>query len=233
MDDRGLWLVVTGTGRCGTKFTNKVLGSISLKCMHQGVFRPGRGGPGSPEVDPGLVELVTVADVKQRVATQKAGRWGWVAETSWLAAPYLGIEEMEGITVVHLVRHPKKVIDSLVKCQVFEVRERYGLYYDFAYHWVPQMRYLKTPEERAAEFYVKWNNIIEPYADVFWRVEDGPEGLLDKLGLDYEGYELFNNTRYNTRGGTPGDVQPEKLHPMLADELLSMTERYGYEWPGV
>lgn len=228
MGTNGLWLVVTGTGRCGTKFTNMVLNGAGISAKQQFIFRPGRGGPGSPEVLPELSELVTVDDIRYRVKAYKASDWGPQAETSWLAAPYLGLPEMGDIVKVHLVRHPKRVIDSLVKVQVFERRDRYGLYTNFAYHWVPEMREIAgSAKERAALFYLLWNEMAEQGADHFWRVEDGPAGMLDMLGIEYEG-PLFDDTSYNGRLGPHVDTRLTDLEPWLAEELLAMAERYGY-----
>lgn len=232
MSGKGLQLVVTGTGRCGTKFTNRVLRSVGIHAEQQFIFRPGRGGPGSPETDPKLVELVTVEDIRYRVAAYKASQWGPQADTSWLAAPYLDIPEMEGVTTVHLVRHPRKVINSLVKCEVFEDRDRYGLYTDFAHRWVPEMHNMSTPIERAGMFYLRWNEMIEGRADFFWNIESDRLGLLDLLGIPWEGCEVFNEIGYNKRGGPFVDCKLEDFRPWLRKDLLEMGERYGYEWPG-
>lgn len=227
----GLWLVVTGPGRCGTKFTNRVLQSVGLTTGHQFIFRPGRGGPGSPEVLPELKELVTVGDLRHRVKAYKASEWGPQAETSWLAVPYLDLPEMDDITTVHLVREPRKVINSLVKCQVFEARNRYGLYYDFAHHWVPEMRDLDTAIQRAGMFYLRWNEMAEGRCDHFWNVEKDVTGLLDALGIDYAGRDIFDDTSYNQRGGPFVDCGLDDFPEPLRGELENMAYCYGYQWP--
>jgi hypothetical protein len=227
----GLSLIVTGTGRCGTKFINRVLRSVGVHAEHQFIFRPGRGGPGSRETGPDCpLELVTVDDIRYRVRQYQQSQWGPQAETSWLAAPYMKIPEMKEMVTVHLVRHPKQVIDSLVKCQVFEHRERYGLYYDFAHYWVPEMAGMDTDIERAGIFYVRWNQMIEGHADIFWNVEADRLGLLDLLGIPWEGHEVFNEIGYNGRTGPFVDCQLEDFRPTLRRELLDMAGRYGYEW---
>lgn len=226
----GLCLVVTGTGRCGTKFTSKVLESAGLSVKHQFIFRPGRGGPGSPEVLPELTELVTVEDIQYRLNAYKASDWGPEAETSWLAAPYLKLPEMAGIVTVHLVRHPKKVIDSLVKCEVFENRHRYGLYTDFAHYWVPEMKQEPTPIARAGRFYVNWNRIIEGWTNIFWNIEADRLGLLDLLGVHYDGRDIFNQIGYNGRGGPAIDCDLDDFGPKLRAEILQIAREYGYEW---
>lgn len=222
--ERGLWLVVTGTGRCGTKFVSEVLNSVGVKCTHQGLFQPHMPWSHDPPT------LITPEEMGRQVAGLRQARHGWEAESSWCAAPFLGLPEMEGVTVVHVVRHPKRTIDSLVKVEVFEERKRYGQYVDFAYEHAPEMREQGTRQRRAAAFYVAWNRMIEPHADVFWRVEDDPRGLLDRLGVSYEGKEIYNDTTCNGRGGPRSDVRLADFGPALRADLLEMAGRYGYEW---
>jgi hypothetical protein len=140
---------------------------------------------------------------------------------------------MAGVKVVHLLRDPKKVIDSLVKVQVFEERKRYGLYVDFAYYHVPAMHREDTPQKRAARFYVEWNRMIEPYADFSWQVEGDVRVLLDRLGIEHRGRDVFNDTAYNGRGGPTSDVQPEDFGGYLRRDLREIVWDYGYEWPGL
>lgn len=169
-------------------------------------------------------------DVRYRVNAYKASEWGPQADTSWLAVPYLNLPEMQDIAKVHLVRHPRKVINSLVKVEVFERRDRYGLYTDFAYHWVPEMRGETSAKERAAMFYLCWNELAEQGADYFWRVEDGPHGMLDMLDIPHEGKDVFNVVGYNGRGGPLVNTRLEDLRPGLQDDVLEMCGRYGYDW---
>jgi hypothetical protein len=72
---RKLKLVLTGTGRCATGFYAKFLTSAGATCGHERFF--GVGG------------LEAALDVLA------AGHWvGTVAESSWLAAPFLDSEPL-------------------------------------------------------------------------------------------------------------------------------------------
>lgn len=207
-------IVVTGTGRCGTGYIAQVLTSAGCPCSHEGVFN--RAGW---EKAWELMQL--------RIANP---HWEHHAESSWLAAPFIQRPELKDVTVVHLVRHPKDVMDSFLRLMVY-THPTYGPYYQWMAEKLPKLNALDRPEDRAAYWYIKLNQMIEPRADVFHRVEDDPRELLEKLGIETTN-TLFNNKKYNTRPGYgPSNVTLEDIsEPILRMQLLQMTERYGYSW---
>jgi len=223
------WLVVTGTGRCGTGYIMQVLNSVGVKCTHEGIFAPYHTAVG-PVVPPGLV---TDEEILDRARTRlRNAWWGWQGESSWMAVPYLDLPELKDMVVVHLVRDPKKTIDSQLHQGGFETKGPLSsLFYEFQLEHEPGLKDLETPLERAAYFYTRWNERIEPHADILWRVEDDVQGLLDFLEIDYQGQELFSDTSYNTYGKPRVDADLNALPEPLRGELRKMTERYGYEWP--
>lgn len=212
------WLVVAGTGRCGTKFMSEVLKSAGVHCTHQQFFTASHEQ-----------SYMTREGMADKLVAWRTNEWAQNAESSWLAAPFLSLPQMEGLKVVHLVRHPKKVINSLVKCQVFESLKRYGNFYNFAYQYCQGMEFQQTPKERAAYFYVVWNSMIEPWADIRWMVERDARMLLDKLGIEHDD-NIFNNTSYNQRTGPRVDTKLDDLNPPLRAAVERISERYGYEW---
>lgn len=210
--ERGFWLLVTGTGRCGTGYVAQVLTSVGVPCSHEGLFHPFH--------DP-------LAAVAERQANPW---WNWQASSSWLAAPFLGRPELDGVTVVHLVRHPKRVIDSMTYMQL--VANPPGAYRAFRLKHLPELRGL-PPVEYAAATYVKWNRMIEPHADLRWRIEDSTLALLDWLGIDWHGKDVYGNKHYNTRGhwGEGKGADLDGLPEPLRSELKEIAREYGYEWP--
>jgi len=221
------WLVVTGTGRCGTGYISQVLNSVGVKCSHEDIFAPYHT-PEGPIIPEGLV---TDDEIRDRMRTRLNNAWwGWQAESSWMAVPYLDLPEMEKMTIVHLVRDPKKTIDSMIRTGGF-TEETGELFWQFQIKHLPELLETDDLLERAGLFYTRWNARIEPYATLRWRVEDDVRLLLDRLEIPYEGYELFSDTTYNSRGGFATDVDLETLPEPLCGELRDMTERYGYEWP--
>ena len=85
-------------------------------------------------------------------------------ESSWLAAPHL---PFDGYTV-QLVRHPLDVVNSLVGIGFFS-DPTHKAYTDYARKHVELGG---TEVEQAMQFYVDWNELIEPYADMRLQVEE-------------------------------------------------------------
>jgi len=213
-EERGFWLVGSGTGRCGTGYLSKVLSSVGVNCSHEGIFAPVEHKPPTDE------------EVHKRIQVRHDNAWwGWEAESSWLAAPYLNWPDMAGKKVVHLVRDPVAVINSQMRIKAFE---RPTAYLDFIYQWLPDMAYWETPEQQAAYFYVAWNELIEPFATVRHRIEDNIRPLLEKLSIVPE-VEIYDNTAYNSRlGFRHWDFQVDTLPDELRIPLLQKQEAYGY-----
>ena len=209
-----LEILITGTGRCGTGFVARLLKSAGVQCTHEAVFNP-MGWSNAQEA--------------MRLMDERP-EWNWTAESSWCGSVYLDRPELDGVTVVHLVRHPKKVIDSLL-------REWKGThpYYNPHYHWLekhlPELADYKTPEAKATYKVLRLNEMVEFRADVCHRIEDDPRELLDKLGIDWQGCELFNNPEHNAHPGrAESDVQLADLPEGDGGRIEKMSTRYGYEW---
>ena len=211
-------IIVTGTGRCGTGFIAKLLTSAGVKCTHEGIFSLGG-------LDHGLGRL------RER---QIHPEWELQAESSWLASPFLAEIRAEPypVTIVHLVRHPKKMLDSWLRWALY-ARGHYGPHHRWIEWVLPEMARWDGPVAKVACRYLRLNQAIEPYADVFHRIEDDPPILLDELKIDYQGKELFGNAQYNAHPGYgPSDVRLTDVPEPLRSELVVMSAQYGYEWPG-
>lgn len=209
-----LEILITGTGRCGTRSAARLLDSAGMKCTHEGVFNPMGWG---------------YSQEQMRLMDERP-EWNWKAESSWCGSVYLDRPELDNVTVVHLVRHPKKVLDSLLR----EWKSTHP-YYNPHYHWLtrhlPGIALYETPVGKAAYKALALNQMIEFRADVFHRIEDDPRELLDKLGIDWDGKELFNNPEHNAHPGrAESDVTLGDLPAELREQIAEMTARYGYEW---
>lgn len=84
--------LITGCGRSGTAFYSKVVSAAGLPCYHEGFFN--------------------WDDTKNRKNIEKF-LGSPAGESSWYAVPYLN--ELTGVPVVHVVRHPKAVAASFYK----------------------------------------------------------------------------------------------------------------------
>lgn len=156
--------------------------------------------------------------------------WEWQAESSWLATPFLMERELYAFTVVHLVRHPKLVIESQLRMMLY-THPNYGPYYQWMVQFIPEIENYENARDRAAYWYIKLNEFVEERADIFHLVEDDVRGLLDKLGIQWRGVTLFKDTSYNTRPGYgPVEFDINSIDRRLRQQLLEMSSRYGYQW---
>lgn len=153
----------------------------------------------------------------------------WQGDSSWLATPFLQKSELHCTTVVHLVRHPKRVIESNLRLAFFTY-PKYGPYFNWMVQFIPKINDFDKPEDKVTYWYLKLNEMTEARADIFHRVEDDPRDLLDKLRIKWHDKEIFSNTEYNSRPGYgPVEFDIDSIRPELRDRLLAMTEQYGYE----
>ncbi|NIQ15395.1 MAG: hypothetical protein GTO02_13665, partial [Candidatus Dadabacteria bacterium] len=152
--------IVTGTGRCGTMFMSKLLTSAGIDCGHEVIF-----------TNEGLEAA------KQNLFLNKET----VAESSYMAAPYLNDPILSEATIIHLVRQPMKVINSFVvaycyflsgqaSCKKNPYQWTYAYppgadpefkFMRFIYSHIPDLCKKMSPVERAALYYIKWNQLIE------------------------------------------------------------------------
>lgn len=126
-------LLITGSGRCGTKWIAQALRHAGVDCGHERAFNLDHHGEGN-----------------------------WIAESSWPAAPYLPSVGSETY-VVHLVRHPLQVIASRAAWGTYPddgartMRSRRG---EFAMKHCPAIRLGRDTLERSAIHWVEWNKLI-------------------------------------------------------------------------
>lgn len=146
---RGHRVIVTGTGRCGTGYVSRILQKVKVPADHERFFNPWH---------------------------HEFPEWGR-ADVSWLAAPFLA--RYSSAHIVHLVRNPLDTVSSLVAVKLFDDEfddefdgEAVVPYREFIREHCPEAFAPDDPVERASEFYVRWNEKVEPYATQRIRLED-------------------------------------------------------------
>lgn len=98
-------------------------------------------------------------------------RIGVRGDVSWMAVPFL--KDYKG-PVVHLVRHPVKVINALVSAKAFDKDRLDNRYVAFMNEHFP----LSGDQIKdAMRFYVEWNREIEKHAAIRVRLEDISDDL--------------------------------------------------------
>jgi hypothetical protein len=214
-----LRLIVTGTGRCGTGFVSRLLTSAGLPCGHERVFGP-----------KGLIGARAMLE----------GPGGeLMGDSSWLAAPYLEHECLANAFIVHLVRHPLRFAESLLKLYRDNLPS-YAAYWRFQCSALPELETLDDDwPTRLVYYWLNWNRLIERQAHgrrwLRFRIEDEPVMLLDRLqaaGLlgEYDPVAIFDDRSYNTvRPGVPYPIKWDDVKdPGLRLDARAMGVRYGY-----
>lgn len=196
--------LITGAARSGTGYMAQVLKSAGIPCGHETIFS--HGGLESAE----LAVL---------------GQPELEADCSWLAAPFLADEWLEDVCIVHLVREPRKAIESVISVKALEQDTPYSR---FAFRHLAELRDWRRPEERAACYWLAWNRMIAPHATIWHRVEDDPQILLGLLGLEYNG-PLFDDRTYNHRPEHPPyELDWLSLNVRLRKEIVQIGLQYRY-----
>ena len=235
--------IVTGTGRSGTVALATVLTSVGIPCSHERFFN------GSSLEKP--IRLMKSLGGENSLCSHYSGlprqQDRVVAESSYMAVPYLDAPCFAATTVIHAVRNPWKVILSFLNNIQFFRGEPEHEHERFVYAVLPQLHDINNPVDRAVYYYIHWNRIIETLTlkrgreqYIFHRIEDGPEVLLRKLGISED---LIKRTQKNDEVNIfkkwPGELrdlapaQRVRIEQINASnyvaELLRVAKRYGYE----
>lgn len=196
----GTRLLVTGAGRCGTWWLVHALRACGVDAQHEVAFDVERHGEGD-----------------------------WTCEVSWLAAPFTPVADAY---TVHLVRHPLAQIRSRAAWGSFEPRGpgRYDptVKGRWAMKWIPAIRDGRTPVERAAIHWVRWNLLVWG-ADELLRIEDVTADVVFRLA------RIVDPDARRPRRLRPGTVNAAPPSPPVtwADvehvpALLDLAAQYGY-----
>lgn len=222
--------IVTGTGRCGTMFMAKFLISAGINCGHEVIF-----------TNDGL----EVAKNKMLLYS------GLEADSSYMAAPYLRFPILDNATIIHLVREPMKVINSFVVSYCYFLSGKLGctpdpsqLTYEyppgadldfkfmrFIYRHIPELHdKLLTPVERAALYYIKWNELIEEACKVrkffLYPIESDISNLIKFIGAD--GKDLHNDINTNKAEYTSRYTLGSIPIGSIRNRLIKIGRKYGY-----
>lgn len=229
---------MTGTGRCGTVYLARVLTQSGIACGHESVFDTMGLEGVLLRIDGGYQPHLSHCST----SVFDGERWSpvepylqdtnqLVADSSYMAAPFLDYPLFAKATIIHVVRHPAKVIDSFHNhLRYFRSPEPSNKFEEFIYRHVPDLRKEMTSVDRAALYYVLWNELIESSncKKVFYKVETPISQLSHELGVELNSGELpktINSMKLS---------YADKFHPsqltssIVRDELMKMAKRYGY-----
>lgn len=155
--------LITGTGRCGTTYCQRVLTLMGLNVTHQTLF--------------------TFSTMN--ACTPSQVEWGNVdGEASFMAVPWLREIKETGVKIIHVYRDRNLVVDSWLRLGLFgdQMHISHPLFYP---HVGGKNR---NPRRRAEYFYDHWTRSCNDHADTIMHIEDAnPSQLAQAVGR----YDLY------------------------------------------
>lgn len=157
-----------------------------------------------------------------------------IGESSWLALPFVeeGVYNPE-TSIYHQVRHPLKVIGSLVNGEM----QKYKEYLDFQTRYIP-MNEGESYLEYCARFVYEWNERIEKITPIRWRVESVDMNTLQMISFN-EGIALDRNKatmallgvskKTNKHPNTSRIKWSDISNEFYRNALKEQAVRYGYK----
>jgi hypothetical protein len=227
--------IATGTGRCGTAYLARVLSSVSIPCGHECVFDFQEWYPGITCLEFIENKIQSNALKNSKFATTQEDDWlssdtTIQAESSYMSAPFLNHRIIKNATIIHLIRNLLQVIRSFVlDIHHFSEVKNYGKE-GFIYSILPELKQNLTPYERAALFYVKWNEMIEHSSRnrnyLLHRIEDPISNVLELI--DCPKSQVYNNRLSNTRKKHDDILLGQIKSKEIRQKLTQKAEQYEY-----
>jgi hypothetical protein len=240
---RQLRYLVTGTGRCGTVYLSHLLTSVGISCGHESVFNV-------HGLIPALRKLTGLDKCHNSFCSNESEYPKVIenlqAESSYMAAPYLSTGLFHGGRVIHLVRNPIQVITSFSKgLRYFQSEEPTWIdksgevvpceYHKFIYQFIPELAVPMDPLNRAALYYIRWNEMIEkllPPAGVRVKLEDCPQAIFNVIGAKNPQSYYSKTDDNKSEKGKPIDLS-EITDQSIQSNLVRLASRYGYFLKGM
>lgn len=226
--------LITGTGRCGTVYLARCLTNWGIPCGHESIFDY-----------QGLRGAVRRLNGEIPIALSLASKMDWTpenvvhhddyvdpskicADSSYMAAIDLDAEILKDTKILHVVRHPFKVVHSFVNhIDYFKNEDHSKTYEQFISRNMPALTEDIPAYDKASLFYVLWNELIEPHSDIFHRIEDPLEPVQKFLNVTGE---PFPNKSVNTFKKPVDhyfdvmDIESKEIR----DRFAAKGEEYGY-----
>jgi hypothetical protein len=161
-----------------------------------------------------------------------------VGDASFGAVAYL--DEFQGI-ILHQVRHPLRVLRSILATGFFDRPDKYLFYYQLIESVLPQIDQRKSSLHKAMYYIVEWNRLCEQAATMCWRIEDLDAETLSRAS-SLIGYAKSVELCATVLAQIPQNVNWLELHGLRRnelswgdipectekDELMAVAYRYGY-----
>lgn len=229
---KNLKFLITGTGKCGTVYLANLLTAWGIPCGHEAIFT-------NQGLEEAIERLKSPRKIKFSGCADKLPKWTnpteILADSSYMATPFLEEKILKNTKIIYLIRNPIKVINSFVT----------GDYFDK--HWpeitVPFQNFIKqhlpnlydndlNKINRAALFYLKWNELIENKIQnknhIIHKIEDCDENLLDFLEI-----KQINKVNINKKINSWANkniINIKNIESEIQKKLFEFSIKHGYNY---
>jgi hypothetical protein len=171
----------TGTGRCGTVFTARLMNLIGIPCGHESIFT--YEGLDAAKARINRRKAIIQSNVYAHSLAEEHEIFvdSLIAESSYMAAPFLSDHVFIETVVFHLIRHPEDYVQSLANYLNF-LQNPYPMneYETFKFKHVPELAGKMPKYDRCALYYIRWNQMIAKHnPDYVFKTEEIEKKLLD------------------------------------------------------
>lgn len=224
-------VLVTGTGRSGTVYLSRFLTSIGLMCGHESIFTPAG-------YDEAVLRLQDDLRNTSQVSSNSEHEWfspnQQVAESSYMACPFIDRPLLENTKIIHLVRDPIKVISSThIDANFFDPSQMNQIsYMNFVVQHLPELSCIDNRLEKNVMFYILWNRLVEKKSKsrkyYRLRIEDGiTQDFFDFLEMPATD-NYYRNKKTNSWSIRKRDINYEEIPNYLLNDLRDLMDDYGY-----
>lgn len=217
--------LITGTGCCGTVYAALLFNQIGISCGHEAIFDY-RGISHAKACLNGLKPFENSEVLKRAIQTHdiQISMETIVAESSFMAVPFLKHEMLKDTIIFHLVRHPRLTIQALCNHHDnFTGSEPKSPWEEFIYSHMPELKGKLSQYERGALFYIKWNELIEESKPQFFcRLDDIDEHVYGIFGKKYSGLNKTTNSfkRENVAQFSYDLIESNEIRIMLEHKTI-------------
>lgn len=228
--------LVTGTGRCGTVHFAKLLTSLQIPCGHESIF-DWQG------IDGALKRLKhEEPKVLSEISQDNCKSPNWIdpntiiAESSYMAAPYLDHEIFKDTRIIHVVRNPVAVVNSF--CNYLDYFKNPNSpkeeWENFIYDQLPELKdEILSVYDRGCLYYIKWNQMIEnkliDRGYCFHRIEDDISNVLEFLDLSPTDDMFKNKTENTLKKPTKQFEIPLIQNQNIKRDFIKIGKKYRYK----
>ena len=161
----GLEYIVSGTGRCGTKYMSRVLTACGIICGHEKVFS-----------FRGIIQYNKMMEIIKNKFNIKQYHEEYpeklLADSSFLTVPFL--DELS-CKVIHLIRHPCDFVRSTI-CRPLDEEDTFLINHFF----LPEIYNYENNIDRSFYYWFAWNKMVTK-KDFLQKIEDPLDGLFSFL----------------------------------------------------